>query len=131
MNERRWLQAAVALGCCVPLAAGLGGMVLGVGLTGNHYSPDLDSHVRYLSGLLFAIGLGFVSCLPRIEAKGARFGLLTLLVVCGGLGRLYGVLLHGLPGPPMRAGLGMELVVTPLLMAWQRRMARQEMPGRG
>ncbi len=123
--SRRVLQAMVMVLGLVPVLAGLSGVVLGASMAGP--SPPgasgLDSHVRYLSGLLLAIGFGFWSTVPSIERRTARFRLLTALVVAGGLGRLFGVLLHGLPPAPMLAGLGMELVVTPLLCAWQSRIA--------
>jgi len=117
------LRLAVAGGGLVPVAAGLGGMVLGPAMLGAGAPLALDSHFRYLSGLLLAIGLGFWSTIPRIAQHSARFRLLTLVVVCGGLGRLYGMLTHGMPGLPMRAALAMELVITPLLCLWQARIA--------
>jgi hypothetical protein len=115
------LQAAVAVGGLVPVGAGLAGVVLGAAMTGDGAaSADLDSHVRYLSGLLLAIGLVYWSCIPRIEAQRGRFLLLTLTVVAGGLGRLYGVVAHGQPGLPMLLALVMELGITPALCLWQR-----------
>jgi hypothetical protein len=117
------LQAAVALGGCVPVLAGLAGILQGAGLTADHASAALDSHVRYLSGLLLAIGLAFWSTIPRIETRRDRFLLLTLLVVAGGLGRLYGLLTHPLPPASMRAAEVMELLVTPALCLWQRRLS--------
>jgi hypothetical protein len=91
-------------------------------------STDLDSHFRYLSGLLFAIGVGFASTIPRIEARGPRFLLLTLIVVAGGTGRLLSLLTIGPPSPVMQAAFVMELVVTPCLALWQRRVARMIAP---
>jgi hypothetical protein len=85
---------------------------------------DLDSHFRYLSGLLLAIGVGFVSTIPRIETHGGRFRLLTGIVVMGGIGRLLSLLAIGMPSSAMIAALGMELLVTPGLAIWQRRVAR-------
>jgi hypothetical protein len=122
MLSRRLLQIAVALGALVPVGAGLAGIGLGAGLTGDHASADLDSQVRYLSGLLLAIGLGYWSTIPRIAQHRERFLLLTLMVVAGGLGRLFGVLTHGVPSASMLGGMGMELVVTPALCLWQRRL---------
>ncbi len=126
--EKRVLQAAVALSCLVPLAAGLSGMILGPYLSGGLVSvpTDLDSHFRYLSGLLFAIGLGFLSTVPRIEHQRARFLGLTGIVVVGGLGRLASVAALGLPpAVSMKAALVMELLVTPALCLWQARIARR------
>ena len=114
------LRVVVVLGGIVPVTAGLAGVLEGSSMTGGAaVDPALDSHVRYLSGLLLAIGIGFWSTVPAIERQGARFRLLTAIVVCGGLGRLFGVLLHGAPPVSMLLGLVMELVVTPALCLWQ------------
>jgi len=128
--ERRALQAAVAAGSLVPILAGAAGVLLGPVMLGSAsvVSSDLDSHFRYLSGLLFAIGIGFASTVPRIESHGPRFLLLTLIVVAGGTGRLLGLLTIGPPSPAMEAALVMELVVTPGLALWQRRVARKATP---
>lgn len=124
LAEKKLLQIAIIAGCAVPLLAGGSGVLQGAGLLDGQ-GADLDSHFRYLSGLLLAIGLGFLSCVPRIEAQGARVRLLTFIVVVGGVARLYGSLTQGLPDLPMRLALGMELVITPALCLWQARLARR------
>ena len=48
-------------------------------------SVSLDSHYRYLSGLLLGIGLGFWTAIPNIEHEGHHFRLLAAIVVVGGL----------------------------------------------
>jgi hypothetical protein len=125
--EKRSLQLVVALGCLVPLGAGTAGVLLGPRMLGSSIAApvDLDSHFRYLSGLLLAIGLGFASTIPRIEQRGDRFWLLTGIVVLGGAGRLVSLLSTGAASPAMTAALAMELLVTPGLALWQRRVARQ------
>ena len=125
--ERRLLQAATAVGGLVPVTAGLAVMAVGPAGLIPHVADagtDVDSHMRYLSGLLFAIGLGFWSTVPSVESRGSRFRLLTAIVVVGGLGRLAGVVLVGVPSAGMTAGLAMELVVTPLLALWRERVER-------
>lgn len=122
-TSRRLLQVAVALFGCVPVFAGLAGVILGPGMTQDAGSASLDSHVRYLSGLLLGIGLVFWWNIPRIERVGPLFRVLTLIVFVGGLGRLLGVAMHGLPPGPMLFGLVMELVVTPALCLWQARVS--------
>jgi hypothetical protein len=86
---------------------------------------DLDSHFRYLSGLLFAIGLAFASCIPAVERRTARFRLLALLVFIGGLGRALGLASSGVPGTGHVFGLAMELGTVPLLVLWQARIAKR------
>jgi hypothetical protein len=123
--EKRLLQAAMLLVLLVPLSAGLAGALLGPdwlhrGVVGR----DLDSHFRYLSGLLLAMALLFASCVPGIEHKTARLRLLALLPVVGGLARLYGMT-GGPPGSGHVAALGIELGLVPLLVLWQARVARR------
>ena len=125
-RERRFLQKVVAVAGLVPVSAGLFGVLFGPTLTGDAgLSVTGDSHYRYLSGLLLGIGLLFWSCLPAIEQKAGRFQCLTLVVVVGGLGRLAGLGLTGIPSLPMLGALVMELAVTPALCLWQARVARQ------
>ena len=125
-GERRALQIAVVLGSLVPIGGGLTGVLLGpAGFARLQGWPaDLDSHVRYLSGLLLAIGLAYASAVPGIAQRRPRFRLLCFIVVVGGLGRLLSLLSIGLPSPTMCAALGMELLVTPALTLWQGRVVR-------
>jgi uncharacterized protein DUF4345 len=124
-RERKLLQQSVAIIATVPVAAGLYGVLFGQALTGDAVSISAESHFRFLSGLLLGIGLCFWSTLPAIEAKTNRFRLLTLLVVIGGLGRLVGLGLTGLPSLFMIGGLILELIVTPVLCLWQTRVANR------
>jgi hypothetical protein len=131
--ERRMLQMVIVLAATVPVFGGGAGVVLGARAFGDGAGAGADSHIRYLSGLLLAIGLAFWSCVPTIERRGEIVRTLTFLVVVGGLARLAGVFVAGDPGP-IRWALGMELVVTPLLCLWQARVAgtfRTEAFGRG
>jgi hypothetical protein len=124
--ERRLLQITIALAGFVPVGAGLLGGLLGSAMTGDPAaSISIDSHIRYLSGLLLGIGLAFWECIPQIEQRGSRIRVLTAIVFLGGLMRLIGVITVGLPGGGMVFGLCMELVVTPLVYLWQRRVARR------
>ncbi len=125
--ERRLLQIAIAVGGFVPVGGGLAGAILGGAMmTGEAaVGPSLDSHVRYLSGLLLGIGLAFWEAIPQIEQRTARVRLLTAIVALGGLIRLIGIIFVGLPGTAMTMAVVMELVVTPLLCLWQTRVARR------
>jgi hypothetical protein len=120
--ERRALQLAVLLAGIVPVFGGGSGAILGQSAFGPWAGAGEDSHMRYLSGLLLAIGLVFWGCIPTIERRGETVRLLTGVVFLGGLARLGGLVVVGDPGR-MHWALAMELVVTPLLCLWQARVS--------
>jgi hypothetical protein len=107
------LQFCVAIGACVPVAAGAAGVLFGPGMVDPDYGGSL------------MIGLIFWSLIPDIEKRGVEARLLTALVVIGGLGRLWAAVAEGPPGLPMTLALVMELIVTPALAWWQYRLARR------
>lgn len=119
------LQAAVIVGACVPVFAGGAGALLGTKYFIDTPNVSLDSNLRYLFGILFAMGLCFWSCVPAIETKTPRVRLLTLLVVTGGFARLSSLIFIGTPPALGLFALGMELGVTPALCLWQSRIARR------
>jgi hypothetical protein len=123
-RERRLLQSIVAVLALVPILAGAAGVLQGLCAVdpGCAASLGAGSHAHYLSGLLLAIGFGFLGTVPHIEARGERFRLLTTLVLIGGLARLYGLVRNGMPDPAMQAALAMELLVTPSLAVWREQL---------
>ena len=92
INEKRLLQFTIALVCLVPLSAGLMGILEGTQFIAGD-SINMDSHFRYMSGLLLGISLGFLSAIRNIEHHTMRIRLLTIIVVIGGCGRLVGIFL--------------------------------------
>ena len=123
--DRRLLQFVVALACLVPLTIGGEGILRGPGFLGHPpvIPRDLDSHFRYISGIFFAVGIAFATCIPAIERKGPRFRLLGAFVIVGGLSRLVSLASVGVPSKGHLFGLAMELGVVPLVMLWQARVA--------
>jgi len=127
-TERRLLQVAVGLACMVPLSMGFLSVLRSAPILRGVAPPlpiDLDSHYRYLSGLLFGIGLVFLASIPRIETKTAVFRTLGFVILVGGLARLLSLVQEGVPGRGHQFGLVMELVVVPLIVLWQARVARR------
>jgi hypothetical protein len=129
-RERRALQCAIALAGCVPVSAGFAGMLLGTAAfetpmpISDSIMPDaaLDSHMRYLSGLLFGLGLSFWAMIPHIERHATPVRILTAMVFVGGLARLIAALTVATPSIPMQLAIAMELIVTPVLCLWQARI---------
>lgn len=112
---------AVRAACLVPLLAGGAGALTGLGFLDTALPPAADSHARYLSGLLLGIGLLGLWCAQRPRDR-APFAALTLIVVVGGLARLAGWVLAGVPPLSAQLPLIMELGVVPSLWVWQRRL---------
>ena len=121
------LQIVVAMACLVPLITGGRSILSGPGFLGHApvIPTDLDSHFRYVSGIFFAVGVAFATCVPGIEAKGPRFRLLGALVIAGGLSRVVSLVAVGVPSKGHVFGLAMELGVVPLLLLWQAGLARR------
>jgi hypothetical protein len=120
IREKRLLQAVILVASLVPVVAGGYGALGGLAVSGA--DPATSSHLHYLSGLLFAIGLAFAWCALRIESRTIEIRLLTLLVVVGDIARLWCTADTGLT-PISLFALVMELVVTPLLCLWQGRIS--------
>jgi hypothetical protein len=109
------LPLAIRLAALVPILAGLGGILFGAAFLGEPAGPATDSHLRYLSGLLLALGLTAMWCAGDLHARAGLFGLLCGMVILGGVGRACGWIMEGPPPWPHALALAMELAVTPAL----------------
>lgn len=127
LTEKRLLQAAIVLGGAFSLFVALASAFKGVAFLSRDavVNVNLDSHFRYLSGIFLGTLIAMYSCVPNVEHAGPRLRLIGGLIICGGLARLLGVVAFGLPGMGHRYGLVMELIVTPLILLWQLRVARR------
>jgi hypothetical protein len=127
-TEKRLLQAATVLASVVPLSMGVWSVLRSAAVLKGVEPPlaiDLDSHFRYLSGLLLGIGLVFLACLRNIERHRPVFLALGFVILVGGLARLLSVIELGWPTAGHRFGLVMELIVVPTIVIWQSRVARR------
>lgn len=123
--ERFFLQIATALSALALLGLGIAGVMLGVQFMHGVGTITVDNYFRLLSGILVGMGLLFLVSIPHVERYRERFGILTFMIVLGGLAHLYSVLLHGIPSIGTLFGLFMELVYAPLLWLLQRHVARR------
>ena len=122
--ERKLLQVAFALGGLVLVGFGLAGVVFGANFTDLSGNVVMDSYIRFLKGMLLAIGLVYWSSVPDIERHGERISLVTFILVLGAVPRLIAVIGHGVPTIGILIGLAGELIFAPLLWLWQGRVAR-------
>lgn len=127
-RERKLLQTAVVIGALLPVVVGIFGIACGLCIFDAHasISGQADSHVRYLSGLILAIGVGFLSTVTDIEGQGDRFRLLAMIVWTGGWARMVMLVQTGSPTKMTALALVMELVVTPGLALWRERLERRK-----
>lgn len=123
--ETRLLQLCVFVAAGVAVAAGLGGAIGGAGFFKLAGDVAASSHVHYLAGLLFAIGLGFWSTIPDIAHKTRRFRLLSAIVICGGVFRFIAIFTYGMPQGWALFGLVNETLVPLVLCLWQTRIAQR------
>lgn len=123
--ERFFLQIATALCALALLGLGIAGVMLGVQFMHGVGTITVDNYFRLLSGILVGMGLLFLVSIPHVERYRERFGILTFMIVLGGLAHLYSVLLHGIPSIGTLFGLFMELIYAPLLWLLQRHVARR------
>ncbi len=129
--ERRLFQIVVLVASMVPIAAGTFGVLVGPRMLHNVAStnPDLESHFRYLSGLLLGIGLCFVACVADLDRRAGLYRSLSLIVILGGLGRVLGAIERGGPTGANRLAFVMELIVVPLLLVWLGRIESRAAAG--
>jgi Domain of unknown function (DUF4345) len=84
--------------------------------------PTVDSALRYANVFKFAVGPVIWSQLRRVEqSPGLTFAAATISI--GGLARLRSWQQRGRPHPVTVAGIALETVGVPILLAWQRRIS--------
>jgi hypothetical protein len=121
--QRKLLQIAVAIAGLAGVGVGLTGVLFGTMYADLSGDVVLDSYVRFLKGVLLAIGLIYWSCIPQIERRGERIALVTFILVFGTLSRLLTVIGHGVPTLGLIGNLVTGLILVPLLWLWQRHVA--------
>ena len=127
--ERKLLQIALALAGLLVGGFGLAGVFFGATFTEFSGNVVVDSYIRFLKGMLLAIGLIYWSSIPQIERQTERISLVTLILVLGAIPRLMAVIGHGVPTIGILVSLAGELIVAPLLWLWQRHVARVSQRG--
>jgi hypothetical protein len=122
--ERKLLQIVFAFAGLVLVGFGLAGVFFGANFLDLSGNAVMDSYIRFLKGMLLAIGLVYWSAIPDIERHGERIALVTFILVLGAVPRLMAVIGHGVPTIGIIVSLVGELIVAPLLWLWQRHVAR-------
>jgi hypothetical protein len=125
---RRGLQITLVALATVPLASGLMGALRGPeSLPGadGPVSPSVDSEYRYAHAIYAATAPLIWSAVPRVEQRGALVRGVSAALFLGGVARLVGWRAMGRPHPVVVGATALELLGTPALVVWQRRVARR------
>ena len=124
---RRGLQIVLGTLAAIPFASGAAGVLVGPRALPGHdgsVPPDLDSAYRYTHALWFTAAPVLWSAIPRIERETTTLRVVSGAVFLGGLARLVAWRATGRPHPLLVGATGLELLGIPVLLAWQRRVAR-------
>jgi hypothetical protein len=124
-SSRRRLQWTLAVLAAIPVASATGEIVRGPqGVPGGSpdVMPTVDSALRYANVFKIAVGPVIWSQLRHIEQSPAlTFAAATISL--GGQARLRSWQQRGRPHPITVAGVVLETVGVPILLAWQRRLS--------
>jgi len=123
----------------IPLITGLMDLFHGVaaqqtaGMTLSEKSindPLLNSTFRFFAGLWFGVGLLLILFVRDLKRYSTALSVLFLILFVGGIGRLITMAQLGLPEDSasriiVLVGIGVEIVLMPILYLWQRKLAKE------
>jgi hypothetical protein len=122
---KRSLQAVLTLGGVVGVATGIFGIATGAeGMPGdNAAGASVESELRFLYVFWIAYGLALIRVAPRAVTETWAVRALALILFVAGLARAVAWLDVGRPDGLFVALMVVELVLPPLLVVWQARLA--------
>ena len=124
--ERRLLQISLAIVGLVAILFGLTGVLFGTSLSGVRLGVTMEGYVRFIKGVLVAVGLIYWSAIPQIEKRFERISIVTIILMFGAAARLLAVIGHGFPTVGLLISLIGELVVVPMIWLWHRNLVRRD-----
>jgi hypothetical protein len=126
------LRAVFYLGGLVATMAGLHTVIAGArSLPGqNRANPTVESELRFYAAFYVAYGIVALRTAPRADNATVAIRGLAGALFLAGLARVGGWLAVGKPHRLQRGLLVTELLVPPLIVAWQTRLAATIDPGR-
>jgi hypothetical protein len=123
-RSRRVLLFTVATLGVIPVLTGLAGVVGGLQFSPDDTSdtPYFDSEYRFISVWWVAAGVLLWWSLREPQHRATVTRSLLAVMVLGGLARLLGVALVGLPPAPFQVSMAVELLLIPALLVWHWRV---------
>ena len=124
---RRALQIVLGTLSVIPFASGAAGVLVGPRALPGVDAPvprAVDSEYRYTHAVYLTAAPVLWRALPRIEREAAAVQAVSAAIFLGGVARLVSWRASGRPHPVLVGATALELAGTPVLVAWQRRVAR-------
>ena len=119
-NLRRALYALAA----VPIVAGAATVILGAASVPSpgDPSPNLESELRFYSVWWIGAGIFLLWLAPRVEERTLELRVFCALLFASGISRLIAALDTDWPSTGQLVLMSLELVLPPVLVAWQWRV---------
>jgi hypothetical protein len=118
---RRGLQVVLVVGGLVAITTGLVAIVGGIDTFPGSPSAEnpADNEGRFLNAFWVAFGVALLWVAPRVERETLLIRFLGAALFLGGLARLASIIDVGEPDSLQYVLMGIELVLGPLVIAWQ------------
>ena len=124
---KRGLQAVLVVGGLVAITTGVIAIVGGIDTFPG--SPEgenpADNEGRFLNGIWVGFGALILWVVPRVERETTLVRILAAAIFLGGLARLASIIDVGEPADLQYVLMGIELVLGPLVIAWQTLLTRR------
>jgi hypothetical protein len=124
---RRGLQVVLVVGGLVAISTGLVAIIGGVDTFPGSPSAEnpADNEGRFLNAFWVAFGVAILWVVPRVERETLLVRFLGATLFLGGLARIASIIDVGEPADLQYVLMGIELVLGPLLIAWQALLSRE------
>jgi hypothetical protein len=90
--------------------------------------PSVDSQLRYADLIWFGAGVVLIWSARKPLERAMATRAVLLIAAVAGVGRLISLIVVGVPHPFYLVTMGLELVVTPLIILWHSRVFRASVP---
>ena len=126
-RSRQLLQGLLVAVGVTPIATGIYAVLTGTdGIPGDAAaSANIDSELRFFAAFWIAYGVAALRVAAQVERQTLAVRALALVLFAGGIARVVAWIASGRPDALFLVLLALELLIPPLMVSWQSRVARQ------
>ena len=126
MSQARVLGRTLRALALIPIATGLASVVFGSEIVRGHGASNasVESELRYYAVFYVAFGVWLWWIAGDVAARRRELRAAALVLFCGGLARVVGIAVDGVPAADYVVLMVVELLLPGLLVLWQSRVAR-------